>query len=224
MSLPSMRRALVRLTHPVLRSWYGWWNAREQRYRYRGLDLVVLPGVFHPGIFGSTTALAEWVSALPLKGRTLLELGAGTGTVALLAARGGARVTASDVNEQALRNVEQNARRNALEVRTVRSDLFDDLPEPFDLIVINPPYYPRDPRNDAERAFLAGRDHAYFTRLAPALAGRIRSGSEVYMVLSADLDRRPIEAILGESGLATGEVHRRKWLGETQIVFTLARR
>jgi release factor glutamine methyltransferase len=219
-----MRRLLVRITHPFLRWWYTRWNARERRYGYHGLDLLVLPGVFHPGIFGSTHAMAEWVARLPLKGRRFLELGAGSGMVALVAAREGAHVTASDVNAQAVRNVERNARRNRLDVRVVRSDLFEHLPERYDVIAINPPYYSRDPANDAERSFFAGKDLSYFQRLLPELARRIIAGSEVFMVLSMDLDRTGIDLALMTNGLRTEEVHRRARFGESQIVYRLVLR
>lgn len=214
-----MRPLLVRLLHPFLRRWYNWWSSRSRHYRYQGLDLVVLPGVFHPGIFISTRTMVAWVEGLALHGRTFLELGAGTGLVALVAARKGAIVTASDISEQAVRNVQENARRNQLVVNTVRSDLFIGLPQPFDVIVINPPYYPYDAKNEAERAFFAGAGHGYFVRLFPELAARVRSGTEVYMVLSDDLDRRPIDALAGAHGLVLTEVSRNAFLGEAQVVF-----
>jgi release factor glutamine methyltransferase len=137
-----MRRLLVHLLHPILRRWYTWSSSRRRRYRRDGLDLVVLPGVFHPGLFVSTGLMAEHVSSLDLRGRTFLELGAGSGRVALIAARKGAVVTASDVSAAAIENTTINASRNRLPVNVVRSDLFEALPQHFDVIVINPPYYP----------------------------------------------------------------------------------
>ena len=214
-----MRHFLVRLLHPFLRHWYNWWSSKPRHYRYEGLDLLVMPGVFHPGIFISTRTMVEHVETLPLKGRSFLELGAGTGLVALVAARNGATATASDISEQAVLNLTENARRTNLPLNEVRSNLFNALPKHFDVIVINPPYYPYEPKNDAEKAFFAGGDRSYFIRLFPELARRIVDGSEVYMVLSDDLDRRPIEAIADTAGLGLKELRRKSWLGEAQVVF-----
>lgn len=213
-----MRFFLVRLLHPLLRRWYNWWSASKRHYRYRDLDLVVLPGVFHPGIFISTRTMVEWIETQALKGRSFLELGAGAGLVALVAARNGAVVTASDISEQAVRNLEENSRRTSLPITTVRSDLFDSLPQRFEVIAINPPYYPYEPRNEAEKAFFAGSERQYFTRLFPELRRRIGQGAEVYMVLSGDLDRKPIDAIAGLQALRLEEVHRKSFLGEAQVV------
>jgi release factor glutamine methyltransferase len=216
-----MRHFLVRLLHPILRRIYEFWSRRTRHYHYHGLDLLVMPGVFHPGIFISTRTMVELVETLVLDGRNFLELGAGAGLVALVAGRKGAQATASDISEQALRNLEENARRNAIALHVVRSDLFGSLPQHFDIIAINPPYYPYEPRNEAEKAFFAGSDHGYFTRLFPELARRISARSEVYMVLSDDLDRRPIEALANSVGLHLDERHRKTWLGESQVVFQI---
>ena len=216
-----MRHFLVRLLHPFLRRWYNWWSSKPRHYRYKELDLLVMPGVFHPGIFISTRTMVEHVETLNLAGRSFLELGAGAGLVALVAARNGAVSTASDISEQAVLNLTENAKRTKLALNVVRSDLFNSLPQRFDVIVINPPYYPYEPKNDAEKAFFAGGDRNYFIRLFPELARRIADGSEVYMVLSDDLDRRPIEAIATASRLGLKELHRKSWLGEAQVVFQI---
>ncbi|QQR87446.1 MAG: methyltransferase [Flavobacteriales bacterium] len=218
-----MRKLLVRLLHPLLRKWYSVHNAAPRHYRANGLDLVVLPGVFHPGFFHSTALLAEHITTLDLNGQRFLELGAGTGRVALTAARAGAVVTASDINPKAVENVRINAARNNLAVDAVQSDLFDQLPGHFDLIAINPPYYRRDPATDAERAFLAGADHQYFRRLFPVLAPRIDRGTRVMMVVSADVDLAPVAAIAKQSGLHFTEVRRKKRWGEAQVIFAVHR-
>lgn len=209
--------------HPLLRRAYTWWNNAPRYYRADGLDLVVLPGVFHPGFFHSTALLAEHIATFDLKGRRFLELGAGTGRVALTAARAGAVVTASDINPKAVENVRINAARNNLTLDVVLSDLFDRLPGHFDIIAINPPYYQRDPATDAERAFLAGADHQYFRRLFPALAQRVDLGTQVVMVLSADVDLAPIAALARQCGLHFTEVRRKKRWGEAQVIFSVHR-
>ncbi|HYS72272.1 MAG TPA: HemK2/MTQ2 family protein methyltransferase, partial [Thermoplasmata archaeon] len=70
----------------------------------------------------------------------VLELGTGTGYVALHAAKAGARVVATDVNPGSVRLARKNARANGLHVAVVRCDLLRGLRGPFDVIAINPPY------------------------------------------------------------------------------------
>ena len=217
----SLRGKLVRVLHPALRGWYRWYGSRPRRYRYADLDLVILPGVFHPGLFGSTRALLNVVERTELQGRTLLELGAGSGLIALRAAQLGAQVTASDVDPQAIACLHDNSIRNQVTMRVIRSDQFDSIPEHFDHILINPPYYAKQPKAARELAFFAGAHREYFDRLFPALAARIRNGSTVHMVLSKDLDLEPLHRMMDASGLRWKVVHEERWFGEVQVVHQL---
>jgi release factor glutamine methyltransferase len=73
----------------------------------------------------------------------VLELGTGSGAIAIALAseRPGLRIVATDVSEAALALARRNARDHGAEIDFVLSDWFDALgPEPFDLIVSNPPY------------------------------------------------------------------------------------
>ena len=214
---------LLRPLHPLLRPLYFWWTRKERRVRIDGLDLLVAPGVFHPTFFHSTGTLVRYIQRLPLRGRSFLELGAGAGRVSLVAARAGAVVTASDINTAAITCLKRNAQRNALPIRVVNSDLFAALPDHFEVIVINPPYYEHEPQDARRGAFFSGEGHRYFHRLFPALAERIDSGSEVHLVLSADPRLSGIHALAARSGLHATRVHAERHWGEEQVVFRLAR-
>lgn len=81
---------------------------------------------------------------LRLRPRRVLDLCTGSGCLAILAARAfpGARVDASDISADALVVAARNVRMHELakRVRLVQSDLFENLPCRYDLIVSNPPY------------------------------------------------------------------------------------
>ncbi|MFO0422579.1 MAG: class I SAM-dependent methyltransferase [Planctomycetia bacterium] len=66
-------------------------------------------------VWESAIVLAEEIAALDGRGRTLLELGCGLGLPALVAARSGFAVTATDYEEPALEGVRYNAAKNGLE-------------------------------------------------------------------------------------------------------------
>lgn len=218
-----IRRTALRAAAPVLKRWYTWWNGRERQVRVDRLDFVVLPGVFPPHFFFSTRLLAEHVRSLPLQGRTFLDLGTGSGRVALTAARAGAIVTACDLNPAAVTCATNNAARNNLRITAVLSDQFDAVPDRFDVIAINPPYYDREPKTPAEHAFLAGDGLRYFQRLFQVLADRIRQGSEVFVVLSEDLDLDRIRSIARKSDLGMDALQSARRWGETSTVFMIRR-
>lgn len=81
---------------------------------------------------------------LAVKPRRVLDLCTGSGCLAVLAARAfpQARVDAADVSAAALAVARRNVRGHGLgrTIRLVRSDLFANIRERYDLIISNPPY------------------------------------------------------------------------------------
>lgn len=90
-------------------------------------------------VWPSALALAEVLAARQWRGARMLELGCGLGLASIVAARAGARVTASDWSELAIGNLADNAARNEVELETIVAD-WDEPAEllaaaPFDLVV-----------------------------------------------------------------------------------------
>src|SRR5262249_35045369 len=104
-----VRRALQPV---VLKYWLNQRSKKRVRTRVAQLDLEVFPGVFHPKYFGSSSILANFISSLPLEGKSFLDVGCGSGVVALCAARAGADATGVDINLAAVRCTLANAARN----------------------------------------------------------------------------------------------------------------
>jgi predicted nicotinamide N-methyase len=73
-------------------------------------------------LWPSALALADVVAARDLRGLDVLELGCGLGLPSLVAARGGARVLATDWADDALRLLRANAARNGVALETRRLD------------------------------------------------------------------------------------------------------
>ena len=103
--------------------------------------------------------------------RTALDLGTGSGCLAILLARGfrRARIVAADISPAALAVARRNVRdyQLAQRIRLVQSDLFSALGgKTFDLIVSNPPYVataamrrlPPEYRHEPSVALAAGKD------------------------------------------------------------------
>ncbi|MDG5497994.1 methyltransferase [Niveispirillum sp. BGYR6] len=226
--LAGLRRLILRPLTPLLQRWFRRHYAVERRWRRQGLDILVQPGVFPPGPTVSTAVLLDHFArrfpGTALAGRRVLDLGCGTGLVGLFLARAGAWVVSSDINPAALANARLNAVRNGLILRPVLADQATSFaPDAFDLIIITPPYYPRDPASMAERAWFCGDDFAYFRRLAPQLAALDLSRTEVLMLLSEDCAVETINAILSGQGLGLRLVHaKRSWLEMTWLLRVVA--
>ncbi len=76
-------------------------------------------------------------------GQRVLEIGAGLGLAAVLAARAGARVVATDVVEGAVETIRANAALNGVTLDARLGDCYAPVAgERFDLICTNPPQMP----------------------------------------------------------------------------------
>ena len=86
----------------------------------------------------------------------------------------------------------------------LQSDLFAALGDRrFDLVVVNPPYFAKDPVDDAERAWFAGADLGYFDRFFAGLGDHLEAGPGVgttLMVLGEGCDTETINAAASRRG------------------------
>jgi len=198
------------------------WHFRKPRqYNYEGIELTVLPSVFHPGIYLSTNILIAFIKKLELPGKQFLELGAGSGLVSFVAAQKGAFVTATDINPKAIEGIKMNAEKNVLNVQAIVSNLFENIDgASFDIIIINPPYYPKDPSSGTEMAFYCGQDFGYFQRLFSQVNEEIDlSKTAIFMILSEDCELNKIAQIAQEHGIDLNLVHEEKKLQERNYIF-----
>ncbi len=102
------------------------------------LTLEVADAVGVSPVGRDTRLLAE--RALELGGRSVLDMGTGTGFVAIYLALRGVEAEGVDINPAAIRCARENARAHRVDVAFLRSDLFEALARSYDLIVFNPPY------------------------------------------------------------------------------------
>ena len=184
--------------------------------------MVVEPGVFHPAFFFSTKFLLKYVEKMELHGKTFLELGAGTGLIAIYAATRGAIVTASDISKNAICSIEQNALLNGVIVKVQWSDMFDTLPlQCFDVIVINPPYYKKSPVQESDYAWFCGEQGEYFKRLFSGLGKYTGKNSMMLMILSDECDIAMVKTLAAENGYALKSVLEKKKYWETNYIFEI---
>ena len=116
---------------------------------YQDLELEVKEEVYEPR--EDSFLLADAISELDLKGKKVLDIGTGSGILSLVCAREAEHVLGVDINSEAIEIARENAEKNEFNnVTFLKSDLFVNVEEKFDLIVFNPPYLPEDEENDLQ--------------------------------------------------------------------------
>jgi SAM-dependent methyltransferase len=199
-----------------LRDLLGMIGAHE--WRRNGLRVPALDATIHPhyGVYAPVRGeyvdlVAAAAAAWPVDGKRALDAGTGTGVLALVLARAGARVVATDVEPRAVACARENAARLGLadRVEVVEADLFAG--GPFDLVVSNPPWIPDVARTPLERA-VYDPGGGFLERLLLGIPGRLAAGGEAWLVLS-DLAERlglrapgRVEALAARAGLRVADV------------------
>ena len=114
----------------------------KQMIEYKGIVIYTHPNVYEPA--EDTFLLAE---NLDIQRRDeVLEIGTGTGLIAVTAAQKSKKVTATDINEDAVKCALKNTITNrTYNVELKQGNLFEPVKdEKFDLILFNTPYLPTD--------------------------------------------------------------------------------
>lgn len=216
---------LRRLAHPFIWPFYRWYLSSPRWYRYQGLSIRLLPTVFHPGWLVSTKVLLEFLMELDISGKRVLELGAGSGLIGLSLAKKGSNVTASDLNPLAIRAMKESSIKNNIPLTLVESDLFVHIPlQEFDFIFINPPYYPRQPKDDWERAFFCGLDFDFFRGLFSQIKPFMGPATRVYMILNEYCGITKIIKIAEANQIVFKLLRQKRKAGEWQYIFELSNR
>lgn len=195
-----------------------------QEYQTHGLTLQLHPSVFHPGLFFSTNILVDFVLSKDIIGKDVLELGAGSGLISLKLAEKGAHSYASDINPEAIESINKSAIHNNLRVTTIHSNLFDNIKkDDFDFILINPPYFPKTPKNDREKAFYCGANFEYFHKLFAQLPLYMLVNNSIFMILTDDCDLQQINKIASSQNLKMEVVQEKKKWGEKNLIFKISK-
>lgn len=218
-----MARVFKKIITPFFQIFVRHYFKKPRTWRYNDLKITVNPGVFFPHFTLSTKHLLQFFESRDLTRKKVLELGCGAGAISVRAAQKGAHVLASDVNPDAIKNCQQNGKRNSVSVKSIVSDLFSDIPkQEFDLIIINPPYYPKNPTNDSEKAWYCGENFEYFSQLFSQLGAYIGPQSKVYMILSEDCEIQKIKEIAAKFRFVFALIiEKRKW-GELNYIFQIS--
>ncbi|WP_456420686.1 HemK2/MTQ2 family protein methyltransferase [Thermococcus sp.] len=150
---------------------------------YYGLRILLDEDVYEPA--EDTFLLAETVNVEP--GETALDMGTGTGLIALIMARKADFVIGVDINPKAIELARRNAELNGIRNVEFRvSDLFENVSGKFDVITFNAPYLPGKPEGPIDFALVGGETgREVIDRFIDEVPRYLEEKGRVYLVQSS---------------------------------------
>jgi methylase of polypeptide subunit release factors len=194
--------------------------------RAAGFRLTVRPTVFHPRYFLSSEYFAEFLDGLDLSGKRVIDVGTGSGILALAAARAGAQeVIGTDINPNAALGAAENARANGLgdRVQGLCCNLLSAIaPRPlFDVILSSPPKHAGEPRDLADRGWHAGPNYRDVAALFDQARERLKPGGRLYVMISSDTDLDLFGSLIDRAGFRPRLAHEYSIVFESLILYEL---
>lgn len=188
---------------------------------FMGLRFKVNSNVLIPR--QDTETLVEQVLKIVKPGMKVLDLCTGSGCVLISVLKNAPELTGmgSDISKTALLVAKENAKLHEVDAEWVRSDLFDNITETFDVIMANPPYIPTgeilslmpEVRDfEPENALDGGADGLdFYRKIAGQVKDYLNPGGYVYMEIGYD------------QGETVSELMRNAGFTEVEVIKDLAR-
>jgi release factor glutamine methyltransferase len=201
-------------------------STRTRHVRVDDVELEVPPSVFHPGHFITSRMFASYLRSQDFRGKRVVEVGTGSGILAISAALAGAsRVLALDINPNAVRAARMNANANGVGAQSEArvSDLFSALAadETFDVVISSPPSFAGEPADMADRAWFAGPGYAHLGGLFRAARAHLNANGEMLLLLSSDTNIAMLKAWALEAGFSWQQVAEKSIWVESFVIFRL---
>lgn len=148
----------------------------------------------------------------------VLDLCTGSGAIAIaVKLKTSANVTASDISDGALELAAQNAENNKADVKFIKSDMFAEIDDKFDVIISNPPYIPAADIEGLDKsvkdyepriALDGGADGLVFYRIiAKGAVNKLNEGGKLFLEVGIG-QAEDVKKLLEQAGFKTVEIRK----------------
>ena len=189
---------------------------------YQGMEFLICDKVYEPA--DDTFLLAK--NLLVKKSDNVLEIGTGTGIIAIIASKKVKRVVAVDINRYAVECAKKNSEINLARVDIRWGDLFDPVDEEkFDLILFNTPYLPIEDDelvdDELEAAWNGGKDGRFvINRFIEGLVEHLNPAGRIQLVQSSLSNVEETTGRLMELGFEVSVTDSERFFFEEIVVLT----
>jgi len=174
-------------------------SEHKKYYRVGRLKLKVYPKAFPP--CPDSILFANFLSKLKNTGK-VLDMGTGSGILALSIAKNASYVLAVDINKDALRSTKENALLNRINnIKFRYSNVFSNIKEKFDTIIFNPPFRFFKPKNLLDKSMT---DHNYKTlsNFFKNVNKHLNKKGKIYIIFSNSGDIKYLEKMINKGGFS----------------------
>jgi release factor glutamine methyltransferase len=152
----------------------------------------------------------------------VLDMGTGSGILALEAAKYCDEVLAVDVNSEAVMCIKNKIKKEKIKkIKVLQSDLFENVDGKFDLIIFNPPYLPND--TDVKDMALDGGKKGYevIERFMRKVKNYLTKDGKILLLFSSLSKKNKIDKILKRNKYVHEQVSSLKLDFETLYVYLI---
>lgn len=156
----------------------------------------------------------------------VLEMGCGSGFIAVELAKEGLEVDACDINPDAVAATMMLAEKEEVRVHAFCSDLFESVVEEYDTIVFNAPYLPADEREpqDVRLATTGGtKGYELIQRFLFDAPPHLAKGGSILLLFSSLTDKDQAEHFIKELGYVFELVREERQFFESLFVYKISR-
>jgi release factor glutamine methyltransferase len=198
---------------------------------YGGLEITTAEDVYEPAEDSFLSAEIVMAELNKYSGMLkVIDIGCGSGILGLVAATNPnvGKVVFADINDRALDLCRANISRNAGIVRAdcdvVKSDLFSDITESFDIIIFNAPYLPEGKDDKMASAWYGGEKGIEVSKkfLGQAV-DHMSNGAEIILVESSLGDLNALREEINALGLSVTAENKAHIHFEDIVVMILAK-
>ncbi len=163
-----------------------------------GREYDVLPNVFPPYIDSEMIARVMHIE----EGDDVLDVGSGSGFIAVNAAASAKHVVATDINPAAIETIRANAARHNVDDRlsAVQADVFPESKGAFDVVTFNPPFSDHAATDVVERS-VWDPGHAAVRKFMAEIGEHLNPGGRIYISWADFADLQFFEELLGKHGM-----------------------
>ncbi len=148
-----------------------------------------------------------------------LEIGTGTGILALEASNYCKKVLAVDIDKEAIDYCKKNIKRKNIKFKL--SDLFSNVKGKFDLIIFNPPYLPND-QLVKDKALDGGKKgYELIERFLNQVNSHLNKNGKILLIFSSLTNKKKINSLIKKNNLKFKELEKQKFFFEELYLYII---